>query len=709
MRAILPALLCSLLAGPAVAQTIVPWTTADKQAVLDVHNALRANVAAGLEPGAAGSLPAASNMNDLLWDEGLASVARDFVAACPAPSGQNLDRGTDLLDLYTAQPDLLRFTPHVFSGSIYLGENAAWTVATAGSGTVQTLFDLWAGEASDYSWGAPPGCSSSTCSHFSQLAWATTRFVGCAMATGCPTSYQTVLVCNYYPAGNFSPSTTPAWETGTPCTTCEPDRTECSDESLCAGCPDPAFPDANFSLPYTPSEPPAFCPDVYPACAEGCDAFDACLGDEEALDVSCNASTDLCTDQTRTSCNGGICLPQTLTCSAPISGSYTAGDTCLDDTAIQALTSMGTGINGVDARVAANDVYVTTGAGVFSLDSATLAQAAGLGMLATGPPIASILHDGSLAVLVTQQAGRISRYAADVGVEDWYRYLQKSSSSDTLSVRPVVHLLSLASPAFQSAYDDDLVVVGSRHSSDTTGNRVYGLNARNGVTEWTFNDAATVQMDVVHGLTLDAPIDRVYVTTERSSASQDSVWAIDVRTGGLVWSQNYGEMRTESVIAGNRVYVAGLYGTLHALNPADGSEIWSRTLGTPITADPMGVALPDGFHLVVADVLLYAMALSLEFGALIALRRRAPELRGAFRIPVGDAGVTVMAAIPMAILVVVVGMEITQPDYGLPAVLGALGTAALGLVAYVAFERRPRGPGRPGPAVASGPPEQGKA
>jgi len=113
--------------------------------------------------------------------------------------------------------------------------------------------------------------------------------------------------------------------------------------------------------------------------------------------------------------------------------------------------------------------------------------------------------------------------------------------------------------------------------------------------------------------------------------------------------------------------------------------------------------------LVVADVLLYAMALSLEFGALIALRRRAPELRGAFRIPVGDAGVTVMAAIPMAILVVVVGMEITQPDYGLPAVLGALGTAALGLVAYVAFERRPRGPGRPGPAVASGPPEQGKA
>jgi amino acid transporter len=110
--------------------------------------------------------------------------------------------------------------------------------------------------------------------------------------------------------------------------------------------------------------------------------------------------------------------------------------------------------------------------------------------------------------------------------------------------------------------------------------------------------------------------------------------------------------------------------------------------------------------LVVADVLLYAMALSLEFGALIALRRREPGLRGAFRIPVGDAGVTVMAAVPMAILVVVVALEITQPEYGLPAVLGALGTAGLGLLAYVVFERRPRGPGRPGPAAGAGPPDE---
>jgi hypothetical protein len=319
MRTLLLAALTPFIVWPAAAQTIVPWSTADKQAVLDIHNALRANVAAGLEPGASGNLPAASNMNELVWDEGLATVARDFVATCPF--GFNSDRGDDLLALYGAQPDLLRFTPYVLpaTGSVYVGENAAYAAAGAGPNTVQLLFDLWADEASGYGWGAPATCTLSTCGHFSQLAWADTRFVGCAMVTGCPSGFSTVFVCNYYPAGNFNLSTTPAWETGTPCSDCEPDRTECSAGSLCAGCPDPAFPDANFpSLPYTPSEPPAFCPDVYPTCVEGCDAYDACLGAEALLDVSCNTSTGLCTDETTTSCDGGACDPQSLVCTVPV-------------------------------------------------------------------------------------------------------------------------------------------------------------------------------------------------------------------------------------------------------------------------------------------------------------------------------------------------------------------------------------------------------
>ena len=42
--------------------------------------------------------------------------------------------------------------------------------------------------------------------------------------------------------------------------------------------------------------------------------------------------------------------------------------------------------------------------------------------------------------------------------------------------------------------------------------------------------------------------------------------------------------------------------------------------------------LPFG-GLVVADVLLYASALFLEFASLVALRKKEPDLRGSFRIP----------------------------------------------------------------------------
>ena len=119
--------------------------------------------------------------------------------------------------------------------------------------------------------------------------------------------------------------------------------------------------------------------------------------------------------------------------------------------------------------------------------------------------------------------------------------------------------------------------------------------------------------------------------------------------------------------------------------------------GTPRNAIIFSAVLYSVFALVpfaglvVADVLLYALALFLEFGALIALRMREPELRGPFRIPLGTAGVVVLAAVPAVVLVIVVALELQDASYGLPAVLGALGAAALGPVAYFAAVRYRRG------------------
>jgi amino acid transporter len=92
-------------------------------------------------------------------------------------------------------------------------------------------------------------------------------------------------------------------------------------------------------------------------------------------------------------------------------------------------------------------------------------------------------------------------------------------------------------------------------------------------------------------------------------------------------------------------------------------------------------------HLVVADVLLYSMALFLEFAALIALRKKNPDLRGSFRIPLGTVGVTALALLPAVILVGVVAMEMTDGEYGGPAVLGALAALLLGPIAYLFAKR----------------------
>ena len=96
--------------------------------------------------------------------------------------------------------------------------------------------------------------------------------------------------------------------------------------------------------------------------------------------------------------------------------------------------------------------------------------------------------------------------------------------------------------------------------------------------------------------------------------------------------------------------------------------------------------LPFG-QLVVADVLLYSFALALEYASLIQLRKREPELRGAFRLNMGLTGIAVLVAIPSVILLITVGLNFADGEYGTPAVIGALVAAALGPLAYKVGQR----------------------
>lgn len=87
-------------------------------------------------------------------------------------------------------------------------------------------------------------------------------------------------------------------------------------------------------------------------------------------------------------------------------------------------------------------------------------------------------------------------------------------------------------------------------------------------------------------------------------------------------------------------------------------------------------------QLVVADVLLYSMALALEFGALLKLRVSEPTLRGTFRLPIGVRGVASLAAMPMIILVLTMWLSYRGGDLGASAVVGSLVAAALGPMLY---------------------------
>jgi amino acid transporter len=99
--------------------------------------------------------------------------------------------------------------------------------------------------------------------------------------------------------------------------------------------------------------------------------------------------------------------------------------------------------------------------------------------------------------------------------------------------------------------------------------------------------------------------------------------------------------------------------------------------------------LPFG-SLVIADVLLYSLALMLELGSLVALRVREPELRGAFRIPLGTVPVAVLALFPFSVLLVVVALSFLDGEYGLPAVTGAAVAIALGPLCYSLARRHAR-------------------
>lgn len=128
--------------------------------------------------------------------------------------------------------------------------------------------------------------------------------------------------------------------------------------------------------------------------------------------------------------------------------------------------------------------------------------------------------------------------------------------------------------------------------------------------------------------------------------------------------------------------------------------------GTPRAAVIASAIAYSGFvllsfgGLLAADVLLYTAALALEFAALIRLRRREPDLRGSFRLPVGVPVLVGLATLPVLLLLVGVALEVRSREIGLPGVLVAAALTAVGIIGYWLLTKKTGAPrGAPTPHI----------
>ncbi|XP_078720282.1 cysteine-rich secretory protein LCCL domain-containing 2-like [Lampetra fluviatilis] len=181
---------------------------ADKASILELHNKLRGQVN-----------PPSSNMEYMTWDEELARSATSWAAQC------NWDHGPS----------------HLLPS---IGQNLAvhWGRHRPPSFHVQAWYD----EAKDYQYPyeqecnpwCPFRCNGAVCTHYTQLVWATTNRVGCAINTcynmdvwGQIWEKAVYLVCNYSPKGNWiglSP-----YKSGRACSECPPSYGGSCLENLC--------------------------------------------------------------------------------------------------------------------------------------------------------------------------------------------------------------------------------------------------------------------------------------------------------------------------------------------------------------------------------------------------------------------------------------------------------------------------------------------
>jgi hypothetical protein len=191
--------------NPALPSPSKQLNVAQINSLLKAHNDMRRDV-----------YPAARTMPMLTWDQTLANFAYNYIQTCPG---------------VTHSSNSVRTNPNAYNYG-YVGENLA-----AGTNTAKYGIDggaaavgIWNSQARGYTYVGPPTCQSSDphvcgtcnitdCGHYTQVAWGTTKTVGCAYAY-CPgTTYLNYWICAYGPGGNYQGR--PPYDASTPMDQCQ--------------------------------------------------------------------------------------------------------------------------------------------------------------------------------------------------------------------------------------------------------------------------------------------------------------------------------------------------------------------------------------------------------------------------------------------------------------------------------------------------------
>lgn len=169
-------------------------TEREKQLYVELHNKYRRSL----------SLSAA-DMQYMEWDDNLARIAQKWADRCIWEHG------------YTTDPSF----EDPMGQNLYNGYNR----------DPHNAMKLWFNEYVDYDFHSNTCQPNQQCGHYTQIIWANSRLVGCALKIDCNGLYKYYIVCNYYPAGNFVGQQ--PYKVGQPCTKCfKSDGALCSDK-LC--------------------------------------------------------------------------------------------------------------------------------------------------------------------------------------------------------------------------------------------------------------------------------------------------------------------------------------------------------------------------------------------------------------------------------------------------------------------------------------------